>query len=42
MIVEIECPNCKTRDVAVLNEDGSYFLNEGFLVYNFNTCNQCE
>ena len=42
MIVEIECPQCHSKDIAVQNEDGSYFLNEGFLVYNFNVCNQCE
>ncbi len=41
MIVEIECKNCHSKDVAVLNEDGSYFLNSGILVYNFE-CNQCE
>lgn len=39
MIVEIECKKSHSKDIAVLNEDGSYFLNEKFLVYNFNVSN---
>lgn len=42
MIIEIECNDCHSKDIAVLNDDGSYFLKEEFLVYNFNTCNYCR
>jgi len=36
MIIEIECNDSHSKDIAILNEDGSYFLKEKFLVYNFN------
>ena len=42
MIVEIECNESYSKDIAILNEDGSYFLKEEFLVYNFNTGNYCR